>query len=215
MSHHPIQSPLATLETCFRLLCTQPGALTIDSHLLQPGPPHQPVPLDDLRSRFPQLDPHSRLAVLTVLVRPARTGSAAWKVGLAGILLPGLRYLAAQQAQAPTTGAEARAITWFRATLTAPTPEADRRIRWLLDATCATHAARASGPGGWPAMCEPQRSDTALGEPRADGRKMVDSQPVRRTSRVPRRAAGQAILAGSGGGRESNPPGGGRPPQRF
>jgi len=169
MPHDPTPSPLATLETCFRLLCTQPGALTIDGHLLQPRLTHRPVPLDDLRSRFPQLDPHSRLAVLTVLVRRARTGSAAWKVGLAGILLPGLRYLAVQQAQAPTTGAEARAITWFRAALTAPTPEADCRIRWLLEATCATQAAQASGCPRY----EPQRSDTALGEPRADGRKMV------------------------------------------
>ena len=36
MPHDPVQSPLATLETCFRLLCTQPGALTIDGHLLHP-----------------------------------------------------------------------------------------------------------------------------------------------------------------------------------
>jgi hypothetical protein len=150
MPDDPIPSPLAILETCFRLLCTQPGALTIDDHLLPIGQPHRPIPLDDLRSRLPQLDPPIRLAILTVLVRRARTGSAPWQVGLAGILLPGLRHLAAQQAQTrPTPVAEASALTWFRRALAAPAAEGDRQIRWLMESTSAIEAARASDPGGW------------------------------------------------------------------
>jgi hypothetical protein len=69
-----------------------------------------------------------------VLVEHARTGSPAWLVGLAGVLLPGLRLLAAQQS---TTGgpatAETRVLGWFRAALAAHGTAADQRLQWLLD----------------------------------------------------------------------------------
>jgi hypothetical protein len=137
MSGHS-STPLATLEHCFCLLCTDPGALTIDGRLLHRNVPSRPIPLDELRGRLHELDPHARLTVLTTLLQRARTGSPAWQVGLAGVLLPGLRHLAVHQANGPETAAgETRALIWFRAVLALDRPEMDRRIRWLLDATCA------------------------------------------------------------------------------
>jgi len=137
----PTPSPLAALESCFRLLCAQPGALTIDGQLHH-GVPARPIPLDELRGCLHHLVPRTRLAILTVLVRRARQGSATWQVGLAGILLPGLRHLADQHVHTHPTTAEVHALTWFRAAVTAHSQEADRRIRWLLEITCATQAAR-------------------------------------------------------------------------
>jgi hypothetical protein len=130
--HSP--TPLATLEHCFRLLCSEPGALTIEGRLLGQKDLSRPVPLDELRARLHELDPNARLTVLTILLQRARAGSPAWQVGLAGVLLPGLRHLTAIQATGRETAAgQAHALIWFRATLALARPESDRRILWLLD----------------------------------------------------------------------------------
>jgi hypothetical protein len=134
--HSP--TPLATLEHCFRLLCSEPGALTIEGRLLGQKDLSRPVPLDELRARLHELDPHARLTILTILLQRARAGSPSWQVGLAGVLLPGLRHLAAIQAAGCETAAgQAQALIWFRAALALARPESDRRILWLLDSTCA------------------------------------------------------------------------------
>lgn len=135
-------SPLATLERCFRSLSIGPGALAIDGRAVRHGLPPRPIPLDELRCLLHHLGPHGRIAAMNVLVGHARADSPAWLVGLAGVLLPGLRQLAAQQphVREPAT-AEAQALTLFRTVLAAGGPAADRRIRWLLETSCTAQGA--------------------------------------------------------------------------
>ena len=155
----PPPSPLATLEHCFRLLSRQPGALAIDGAAVHHGLPPRPIPLDELRGRLPQLTPQTRMTVMAALVRRARAGSPAWQVGLAGVLLPGLRCLASQHATTnPPAVAEAHTLTWFRAALATHGPASDQRIAWLLEATCA--AQRSPGTATT-ASRRPHRAGTA------------------------------------------------------
>ncbi len=132
-------SPLATLERCFTSLTAGPDPLAIDGRALRHGLPPRPIPLDERRRLLHQLSPQARAATVNELVHHARTGSPAWLVGLAGVLLPGLRRLAAQHPKVTdTTTAEAQALTWFRTTLAAQGAAADQRIEWLLERTCST-----------------------------------------------------------------------------
>ena len=95
-------TPLAILEQCFALLTTGPDPLAIDGRIVQHGLPPRPIPLDELRGLLHDLGPHARTATLNMLVDHARAGSAAWLIGVAGVLLPGLRQIAAQHANAIT-----------------------------------------------------------------------------------------------------------------
>jgi hypothetical protein len=124
--------PLATLENCFRLLCAEPGALTIDGRLLPDGVLSQPIPLDELGGRIDPLPQEARRAVLGVLVTRAQAGIPTWWVALAGLLLPGLQVLADRLAVTDRARAEADALNWFRSTLALPAPAAVRSLQWLL-----------------------------------------------------------------------------------
>jgi hypothetical protein len=130
-------SPLATLERCFALLTSGPGALTIDGSTVHPDLPPRPIPLDELRGLLHQLHPQARRSAVNLLLGQARAGNAACLVGLAGVLLPGLRHLAGQHTGTTKTAtAEAHALTWFRATLAAHSTAADQHLQWLLDMSC-------------------------------------------------------------------------------
>jgi len=134
-------TPLATLEHCFTLLTTGPGALTIDGNAVRHSLPPRPIPLDELRGLLHHLRLQDRRTAVDLLISRARTGSPAWLVGLAGVLLPGLRLLASQQANGNQTKiAEAQALTWFRTALAAHGAAADQRITWLLEAATANES---------------------------------------------------------------------------
>ncbi len=94
-------SPFDTLEMAFRLLVAGPSPLALDGAAVR-GLPGRPIPLDELRSRLlhPSISYHTRDLALAVLLRRARQEGAAWTVGLAGVLLPGLRRAAAPLAKA-------------------------------------------------------------------------------------------------------------------
>jgi hypothetical protein len=84
-------SPFDTLETTFRLLTTGPRPLVLDGHTI--GLRAGPVGLVRLRAILfhPASGPALQRAALVALVERARRRRGAWVVGLAGVLLPGLR----------------------------------------------------------------------------------------------------------------------------
>jgi hypothetical protein len=88
---------LDVLDTSFRLLVMGPSPLAIDGAALGHGLPARLIPLDQLRVLL--LDrgtPYAaRDAAVAELLRRARRSGGAWTVGLAGVLAPGLRRVAA------------------------------------------------------------------------------------------------------------------------
>src|SRR5437870_5065301 len=86
-------SPFAMLEAAFRVLARGPSALCLDGTGVGAGLPARPIPLDELRSRLvhPSTPYGTRDAALNLLVVRAQTDGGSWTVGLAGVLLPGLR----------------------------------------------------------------------------------------------------------------------------
>ena len=97
----PQASPFATLERTFAILTTEPRPLAIDGTGI-PGLPDRPIPLDELRARLlhPSTPYATRDAALEVLIERARAQGGGWTVGLAGVLLPGLRRAVAPLAVA-------------------------------------------------------------------------------------------------------------------
>ncbi len=95
-------SPYETLETAFRLLTSGPEPLRLDGRLVGHGLPARAIPLDELRAMLlhPSVSFAARDAAVAELARRARRGGEAWMVGLAGVLLPGLRRLTTPLARA-------------------------------------------------------------------------------------------------------------------
>jgi hypothetical protein len=89
---HAEASPFATLERAFATLTTEPRPLALDGTGI-PGLPPRSIPLDELRARLlhPSARYATRDAALEVLIGRAHAERGAWIVGLAGVLLPGLR----------------------------------------------------------------------------------------------------------------------------
>lgn len=89
---HAEASPFATLERAFALITTEPRPLALDGTGI-PGLPDRLIPLDELRARLlhPSARYATRDAALEILIGRARAERGAWIVGLAGVLLPGLR----------------------------------------------------------------------------------------------------------------------------
>ncbi len=85
-------SPFDTLEKTFDLLTTGPRPLALDGTGL-PGLPDRPVPLGELKARLlhPSTPFAIRDAIVGELVARAQAEGGRWSVGLAGVLLPGLR----------------------------------------------------------------------------------------------------------------------------
>jgi hypothetical protein len=84
--------PFDTLEGAFRLLCAGPKPLSLDGGQV-PGLPDRPIPLDELRAILlhPSTPYPTRNAAIAVLVAEARSHGGTATVGLAGVLLFGLR----------------------------------------------------------------------------------------------------------------------------
>ncbi len=88
---HSDRSPLDTLETTFRLLTAGPQPLSLDGRSV--GLAVRSIRLWDLRAILfhPATGVAVQRAALVALVGRARRCRGAWMVGLAGVLLPGLR----------------------------------------------------------------------------------------------------------------------------
>jgi hypothetical protein len=99
----PLPEPAAldVLDTAFRLLVTGPAPLAIDGAALGQGLPARLIPLDELRSLLLRRGTPfaARDAAVADLLRRARRDHDTWTVGLAGVLLPGLRRVAATLAE--------------------------------------------------------------------------------------------------------------------
>jgi hypothetical protein len=96
----PPRSPFDTLETCFRLLAAGPACMALDGRHLGHGLPARPIPLGELRVlvQHPAATSDLQRAVVEELVHLAADHGGRWLVALAGMLLPGLRRIAASVA---------------------------------------------------------------------------------------------------------------------
>jgi hypothetical protein len=94
------RSPFDTLETCFRLLSTGPACLALDGRRLGHGLPARRIPRGELRVllQHPAATSELRRAALQELVHLATQQRGGWTVGVAGVLLPGLRRIVASVA---------------------------------------------------------------------------------------------------------------------
>ncbi len=88
---HSDRSPFDTLETTFRLLVAGPQPLSLNGRSI--GLTVQSIRLLELRAILfhPATGVAVQRAALVALVGRARRHRGAWVVGLAGVLLPGLR----------------------------------------------------------------------------------------------------------------------------
>jgi len=84
--------PFDTLEATFRLGCAGPAPWSIDGRQV-PGLPDRQIPLDELRAILlhPSTPYRTRGRALAILVADARTHGGTATVGLAGVLIFGLR----------------------------------------------------------------------------------------------------------------------------
>ncbi|MHB8438534.1 MAG: hypothetical protein ACYDD4_05150 [Acidimicrobiales bacterium] len=122
-------SPFDTLEETFRLLCSGPRPLALDGSAFA-GLPDRLVPLDELKAIL--LHPSSafslRDAIVSELVARAQHDGT-WLVGLAGVLLPGLRCAAwpfAQTCPDQEADIESEMLTAFVVAVRRTTPDHPR-----------------------------------------------------------------------------------------
>ncbi|MEA3075396.1 MAG: hypothetical protein QOF60_304 [Actinomycetota bacterium] len=87
------QSPFEALEATFRLLCQGPSPLAVHGREVGPPFPRRVIPLTELGGMLlhPSTPYEARDAAVGLLARRAAAQGGAWTVGLAGVLLPGLR----------------------------------------------------------------------------------------------------------------------------
>ena len=160
-------SPFDTLEKTFDLLVTGPNPLALDGTSLD-GLPDRVIPLGELKAMLlhPSMAFAARDAVVDELVSRSRSHGGAWTVGLAGMLLPGLRRAVWPLVQAcPGKAAD----------IEGPRHSSRSWSPW----PAASRAERASRPGcaGWRASapigcCAPRW-------PSAPGRAQIRSPPPR------------------------------------
>src|SRR5579875_1692267 len=88
-------SPFDTLEKTFDLLVTGPRPLALDTTSIA-GMANRMVPLGELKARLlhPSTPFSVRDAIVDELVARFQAHGGAWTVGLAGMLLPGMRRAA-------------------------------------------------------------------------------------------------------------------------
>ena len=131
-------SPFDTLEATFDLLVVPPRPLALDATGIT-GLPNRPIPLDELKARLlhPSTPYAVRDAAVGALVARAKAEGGRWSVGLAGVLLPGLRRAAWPLVQACPGRAydiEAEALASFLAAVAQAVPGRARlasRLCWL------------------------------------------------------------------------------------
>jgi DNA-directed RNA polymerase specialized sigma24 family protein len=98
-----LYSPLADMERAFQLATLPPALLALDGAAIGCDLPSGPLPLDELR----RLLLHGHLSYATkdralgLVAARAQTGDDLWKVGLAGLLMPGLKRVARRLRRAP------------------------------------------------------------------------------------------------------------------
>ena len=132
------RSPFDTLERAFRVLCAEPRPLAVEAEAV-PGLPQRLIPLVELRSILlhPSTGYGTRNAALSVLLARARDEGGRWTVGLAGVLLFGLRRAVStfcQLCPGKTADIEAEALTGLIEGIASTEPGRDRlaaRLTWL------------------------------------------------------------------------------------
>src|ERR1035441_2051680 len=90
----PLQhEPFDTLEAAFTVLCAEPRPLALEAGEV-PGLPRRAIPLSELRGILlhPSTSHAVRNAALGELLRRAQAEGGRWTIGLAGVLLYGLRH---------------------------------------------------------------------------------------------------------------------------
>jgi hypothetical protein len=133
----PDSSFLDTLECSFRLLVRGPAPLAVDGRQVHPDLPARLVPLDELRAILlgETTSFAVRNAALAVLIRRAKQERGAWVIGLAGVLLPGLRRLAGRLARdfpGDVADIDAEVLTGFLEALERVQPVGDHLAARLL-----------------------------------------------------------------------------------
>jgi hypothetical protein len=161
-------SPFDTLERTFVLLTSGPNPLALDGTGL-PGLPSRLVPLGELKARL--LHPSTRFevrdAIVDELVARSQSDGGRWTVGLAGVLLPGLRravWPLVQACPAKADDIEAEALAAFLTAVASCQPGRPRlasRLCWLARIG-ATRLLRAelgeqARPGSEPVSAAPPR----------------------------------------------------------
>lgn len=164
----PTQSPFDALEKTFGLLSAGPHPLSLDGRQI-PGLPDREIPLLELRAMLlhPSMPFAVRDVALGALVARAQAEGGRWSVGVAGVLLPGLRRAVFPLFEArPAKGAEieSEALVTFLRALSRCKPGRARVAAWLCWRT-RTGAARLlrqelaerAGPGTMPVSAAPPR----------------------------------------------------------
>ena len=128
-------SPFDTLERTFALMATGPDPLALDGTGVA-GLPHRAIPLDELKARLlhPSTRFETRDAIVAELVTRAKADGGKWTVGLAGVLLPGLRGTVRALVQACPGKAddlEAEALAALLAAVARCEPGRPRLASWL------------------------------------------------------------------------------------
>ena len=161
-------SPFDTLEKTFGLLVTGPRPLALDGTPID-GLPDRPVPLDELQAMLlhPSMSYPVRDRVVGALVARAKAEGGAWSVGLAGVLLPGLRravWPLVQSCPEKADDLEAETLAAFLAAVARCEPGRARlaaRLCWLarIGATrlLARELAEVGRPGAEPVSAAPPR----------------------------------------------------------
>jgi hypothetical protein len=168
-SRRPLtDSPFDTLERTFNLLTTGPRPLALDATTVA-GLPARPVPLDELKAMLlhPSTPFSVRDAVVGELVARSRVEGRAWTVGLAGVLLPGLRravWPLVQACPAKAADIEGEALAAFLTAVAACTPGRQRlaaNLCWLARKGAGrllrTDMAERAGVGTDPVSAAPPR----------------------------------------------------------
>jgi hypothetical protein len=161
--------PFDTLESSFRLLCVGPSPLVVDGREIGPPFPGRPIPLAELAGMLlhPSTSLGARARAMRLLVGRAKECGGVWTVGLAGVLLPGLRAaLAPLMREWPGDAADLQAETLAALveTLTVCDPNAEllaAKLVWRVTMRAKRRLERelaARGrPVSWPTSSEPHR----------------------------------------------------------
>ena len=161
-------SPFDILEKTFGLLVAGPRPLALDGTAI-PGLPDRLVPLGELQAMclHPSMGFEVRDRVVDALVARARAEGGAWSVGLAGVLLPGLRRAAwplVQSCPDKAEDIEAETLAAFLAAVARCEPGRRRlaaRLCWLARTGAArllnAELAEVGRPGTEPVSAAPVR----------------------------------------------------------
>jgi hypothetical protein len=164
----PALSPFDTLEETFRILSAGPHPLALDGTAIA-GLPDKEIPLQKLRSMLlhPSVGFTVRDAAVGALVARAKAEGGRWTVGLAGVMLPGLRraiWPLFEACPEKLEELEAEALTSFLVALARCRPDRARIASWLCwrSRTGAARLLRSelaqrAGPGTDPVSAAPPR----------------------------------------------------------